>query len=324
MPSTPDPARASSRQRHATRPKAQPNARAQTPKATESTEKTAEYPSRPPPDPDALQQHDLHPGMAKRIVRSAGVRAGDRVYEIGPGLGALTHELLTMGATVLAVERDPARLMHLESRFAAVLKTGQLRLSSGDARRFRPHFDGPWAVVANPPFALTAELVRRFLLDAQRPLALDLVLQRETALKLTGYVPPPRVVNAGPRPMPGDGQPGHTRSSVLSWLVGNPAMRFVIPRDAVTPPSRVDLALWSLTVVPDAPAPEELIAVDRLLAVAFAGPHTVADALRPVATAVQIRRQAAEHGWQPGAHPRTVQPAAWLAFAKLLTLCGKL
>jgi hypothetical protein len=96
-----------------------------------------------------------------------------------------------------------------------------------------------------------------------------------------------------------------------------------LERDATTPPSRVDLAHWSFRRADDAPTPRELAAVDRLLHLAFAGPHTVADALRGVATGIQIRRQAQENGWQPTDHPRHLPPAAWLAFAKLLMLCHK-
>lgn len=42
----------------------------------------------------------------RKIVRLAGVGDGDRVVEIGPGLGSLTLGLLEAGATVTAVEID--------------------------------------------------------------------------------------------------------------------------------------------------------------------------------------------------------------------------
>jgi hypothetical protein len=101
-------------------------------------------------------------------------------------------------------------------------------------------------------------------------------------------------------------------------------MRLVLPRDATTPPARVDLCLWSFRREDDGPSLEELRAVDKLLVIAFAGPHTVADALRGLATGIQVRRQAADNGWQPTDHPRQLPPQAWLAFAKLLMMCHKL
>ena len=48
-----------------------------------------------------LNIHDL-------IVKTAGVKAGDVVLEVGPGAGALTSLMAMTGATVVAVEIDPA------------------------------------------------------------------------------------------------------------------------------------------------------------------------------------------------------------------------
>ena len=47
------------------------------------------------------------PGTVRKIVRNAGVQAGEQVLEIGPGLGSLTLALLEAGAQVSAVEIDP-------------------------------------------------------------------------------------------------------------------------------------------------------------------------------------------------------------------------
>lgn len=55
-----------------------------------------------------LGQNFVHdPNTVRRIVRLAGVQAGDRVVEIGPGLGSLTLGLLEADASVLAIEIDP-------------------------------------------------------------------------------------------------------------------------------------------------------------------------------------------------------------------------
>ena len=94
------------------------------------------------------------------------------------------------------------------------------------------------------------------------------------------------------------------------------------PKDR--PPSRVDLCVWSFRRHADAPTPPVLAITDRLLAIAFAGPRSVAEALRGVASAVQLRRQGAEHGWDPLEHSRAVPPAAWLPLANLLRMCGKI
>lgn len=54
-----------------------------------------------------LGQNFVHDaGTVRKIVREAGVQAGDYVLEVGPGLGSLTLALLEAGAYVSAVEID--------------------------------------------------------------------------------------------------------------------------------------------------------------------------------------------------------------------------
>jgi hypothetical protein len=71
-----------------------------------------------------------------------------------------------------------------------------------------------------------------------------------------------------------------------------------------------------LTAALLAPGPDRLRAVDRLLEVAFAGPHTVRDALRGVIPGKVLGRLAPGLGFDPAAHPRTVPPTAWLELAR--------
>jgi 16S rRNA (adenine1518-N6/adenine1519-N6)-dimethyltransferase len=53
------------------------------------------------------QNFVLDGGTVRKIVRQADVVPGERVVEIGPGLGSLTLGLLEAGADVVAVEIDP-------------------------------------------------------------------------------------------------------------------------------------------------------------------------------------------------------------------------
>ncbi len=250
-----------------------------------------------PTDPAGPQQHDLRPDIAARFVVGTRVKPGERVLDAGAGNGAITAELLAIGAQVTAAEFAPERLQVLHQRFGTACE-----VVSADLRSWDPGFVGPWRVVANPPFQLTAQLVRGWVLGPRPPHALDLVLQHETAEKLSA--------------------PG-TRSGALLACAGQATFVARLPRDATTPSARVDLAVWRFRRDYEA-LPQELAAVDRLLERAFAGPHTVAEALRGVATSVQLKRQGAENGWDPRAHPRLVPPPAWLPLARLLAMCGKL
>lgn len=254
---------------------------------------------------DGPQQHDLRPDVAMRLVRGAGIRPDERILDAGAGRGAIVRHLLSAGARVVAVEADRQRVAGLHRDFAADIAAGRLEVVPADLRRWHPAFHGAWRVVANPPFNLTAELVRRWLLDPEPPTGLDLVLQRETAEKLTGR------------------DRAHTRSSALIRLAGKADVAAFLRREATDPPSRVDMAAWRFRR-DGAIAAADLELVDRLLERAFAGPRTVAEALRGVATAVQLRRQGGEQGWDPQGHPREVPPHAWLPLARLLAMCGKI
>jgi 16S rRNA (adenine1518-N6/adenine1519-N6)-dimethyltransferase len=258
--------------------------------------------------PRELQQHDLDPSAARAVVDSAGVRRGHVILEVGAGRGALTALLLAKDAVVHVIEKDPARCQLLSERFRSEMADGQLVLHAGDATSVGPQFTGIWRALANPPFNLTANLIRSWLLEppGAQPEAIDLVLQYEAARKLCGR----------------DGM--HTHSSVITRLTGKPWISLPLRRSDVVPPSRVDLCLWSWRKLNSSPPPEELRAIDRLLAVGFAGPHTVAEALRGVATGIQLRRQAAEHGWRVDMHPRELKPVAWRSLATLLVMCKKI
>lgn len=258
-----------------------------------------------PMSQDGPQQHDLQPEVAARLVRGAGIRPHERVLDAGAGRGAITAALLDAGAMVTALEFDQGRVDSLHSRFAEAISSGRLEVVRADLRRFHPSFRGDWRVVANPPFNLTAEMVHRWLVDADAPIELDLVLQRETAQKLTGR----------------DGS--HTRTSALVACAGRADVAAFLRREATTPPSRVDLAVWRFRRAHETQI-EDMRLVEQLLERAFAGPHTVADALRGLATAIQLRRQGTEKGWDPQAHPRTIPPLAWVPLARLLATCGKL
>lgn len=244
------------------------------------------------------QQHDLRPEVAARFVAGARLRPGERVLDAGAGLGAITAELLAVGAQVTAAEFAPDRLAALRRRFG-----DRCDLAAADLRSWDPGFHGPWRVVANPPFHLTAQLVRGWVLGARPPHSLDLILQHETAEKLSA--------------------PG-TRSGALLACAGEATFVARLPRDATVPASRVDLAVWRFRRDSTAAQPSDLAAVDRLLERAFAGPRTVAEALRGLASKVQLQRQGRDFAWDPRRHPREVPPRAWLPLARLLALCGKL
>lgn len=100
-----------------------------------------------------LGQNFLHdPNTIRRIVRTAELEAGERVLEVGPGLGSLTLGLVEAGHPVTAVEIDPILAGELARTVAARLPGARLEVITADALRVS---DDSWAT---PPTALVANL----------------------------------------------------------------------------------------------------------------------------------------------------------------------
>ena len=152
------------------------------------------------------------PNTVRRIARLAGVGPGDRVVEIGAGLGSLTLALAETGADVTAIEIDGRLLPLLRSvvepagvtvvegdalslDWAALL--GQPKSGSGvqNGRNFAP-FRTPerqgsgdaaskhWTLVANLPYNVATPLVADLLDEVPAIGRMLVMVQREVAERL--------------------------------------------------------------------------------------------------------------------------------------------
>jgi 16S rRNA (adenine1518-N6/adenine1519-N6)-dimethyltransferase len=105
--------------------------------------------------------HDAN--TVRRIVQVAGVRPGDEVLEVGPGLGSLTLGLLDAGASVTAVEID-RRLAEQLPRTVELLQPGApLRVIEADALRLTELPVPPVSIVANLPYNVSVPVLLHLL-----------------------------------------------------------------------------------------------------------------------------------------------------------------
>jgi 16S rRNA (adenine1518-N6/adenine1519-N6)-dimethyltransferase len=124
-----------------------------------------------------LGQHFLVDASAlEAIVEAAGIKKGDTVLEVGPGLGVLTTALLEQGASVVAIEQD--------RRFIERLTQENLRVVHGDAATIHWHElvgKGSWKFVSNLPYSITSLAIRKALWSPKPPDVVVVLVQREVA-----------------------------------------------------------------------------------------------------------------------------------------------
>ena len=172
------------------------------------------------------QNFVVDPNTVRRIARLAGVGAGDRVVEIGAGLGSLTLALAETGASVTAIEVDGGLVPPLRS----VVEPVGVTVVEGDALRLDwPALlgEGPWVLVANLPYNVATPLVAD-LLDGVPAIGRMLVMvQREVAERLSAA--------------PGDDAYGAVSVKVAYWATAKVVGR--VPATVFHPVPNVESAL---------------------------------------------------------------------------------
>jgi 16S rRNA (adenine1518-N6/adenine1519-N6)-dimethyltransferase len=128
------------------------------------------------------------------ILLAAAPEPGDRVLEVGPGLGILTGALLGLGASVTAVELDRGLAAWLRNSFEREIALGEkgpgsagsFRLIEGDIldQDLPSLIQPPFLTVANLPYHITSPTLHRLLEMREPPIRMVLMVQREVAQRI--------------------------------------------------------------------------------------------------------------------------------------------
>ena len=170
----------------------------------------------------------MHARIAERIALAAKLSSETLVFEIGPGTGMLTRELLKLSGRVIALEADYELFIKLQTTFASEIAEHKLELAHGDIRTFDiSSLPKGYALVANIPYYLTGEIFRMFLEADNQPSTMTLLVQKEVAERIAQS----------------------KKESILSLSVkayGTPKREFVVPRGAFVPAPKVDSAVLTV------------------------------------------------------------------------------
>jgi 16S rRNA (adenine1518-N6/adenine1519-N6)-dimethyltransferase len=253
----------------------------------------------------ALGQNFLaDPNTARRIVRLARVEPGDRVLEVGPGVGSLTLALadgVGPGGSVTALELD----RHLMPVLRQVLaERPNVRLEQGDALTvdYDPLLaDGTATMVSNLPYNVATPLIARLLEGVPNLTRLVVLVQREVAERLAA---PPGTRESG-------------AVSVKVAFFARPSVLAVVPPTVFVPRPGVDSALVAFDRLPAPPV--DVPSAARLFELARAGfaqrRKTLRQALRPMLgpSAAEVLTAA---GVDPGARAEALSLEEWAALAR--------
>jgi 16S rRNA (adenine1518-N6/adenine1519-N6)-dimethyltransferase len=202
------------------------------------------------------QNFVVDPNTVRRIVRAAGIGAGDVVLEVGPGLGSLTLGLLDVGARVVAVEIDRVLAAALPDTVGRrhPSATSRLDVVAADALTLT-ELPGPppTALVANLPYNVAVPVLLH---------ALETMPSLQTALVMVQAEVADRIVAP-----PGSRTYGVPSVKVAWWASATRAGS--IPRSIFWPVPNVDSALVRLVRRPAPPVAVERAEVYAVIDAAF-------------------------------------------------------
>ncbi len=246
-------------------------------------------------------QNFLHgPGVIERIVRSINPRPDDAIVEIGPGLGALTEEILAVNPRLQVVELDRDLIPVLRTKF---FNYPEFRIHEADALKFdfsQLAADRPLRIIGNLPYNISTPLIFHLLGQAGVVQDMHFMLQKEVVQRLAA--------------VPGDNNYG--RLGIMAQYFCKVQPLFEVGPGAFRPAPKVDSAIVRLVPHATLPHPaKDLSILQSVVRTAFnARRKTLREALGGLVSVAQLQSL----GIDDGLRPENLALADYVAIADLL------
>jgi len=196
--------------------------------------------------------------ITNKIARTAAIKAGEHVIEVGPGPASLTRELMqTDAASITAIELD-TRCLPLLQEFVDV-SDGKLRIIHGDAMKIDIQFEvqTPRVIVANLPYNVATPLLIGWLKmigeDSTSITRMTLMFQKEVAERICAS---PNTKNYG-------------RLSIITQWLCDVEYNFDVPPTAFLPAPKVTSAIVTLTAREKPLYDADFATLEKVVAAAF-------------------------------------------------------
>lgn len=123
-----------------------------------------------------------------KLIDALSVDSSETVWEVGPGLGAMTSEILRRGAKLKVFEIDKGFIQLLKVFFQEEIKSGQLQIIEGDVlKTWKEVFKNsgfPSRFFSNLPYNIAASLFADFIEENVRFERGVITVQKEVAMRM--------------------------------------------------------------------------------------------------------------------------------------------
>lgn len=247
-------------------------------------------------------QNFLHdPGVIERIVRAINPKPDDAIVEIGPGLGAITEEILALNPRLQVVELDRDLIPVLRTKF---FNYPEFHIHEADALKFDfsqlVKGGNRLRIVGNLPYNISTPLIFHLLAQAGVVKDMHFMLQKEVVQRLAA--------------VPGDNNYG--RLGIMAQYFCKVQPLFEVGPGAFRPAPKVDSAIVRLVPHETLPHPaKDLGILQAVVRSAFnARRKTLRKALGGMISVEQLQSL----GIDDGLRPENLSLADYVLIADLL------